>query len=144
MVDAEGSSILLLVTDYGFRYYNPETGRWASRDPIGERGGLNLYAFLGNDWVNQWDYIGLSKKGFSFEDLIGDSALAKNMKKLHRELKEAEAKAKATKDSLDRVKEKELSDKYNEALKNSKNWLWLRMFGGCPKVQKLHDICMWG
>jgi len=45
---------------YGFRYYHPETGRWLSRDPIGERGGLNLYEFVGNDGVNQWDYLGLN------------------------------------------------------------------------------------
>ena len=24
---------------YGYRYYNPELGRWINRDPIGERGG---------------------------------------------------------------------------------------------------------
>jgi len=44
---------------YGFRYYNPVTGRWPSRDPIGERGGMNLYGFVGNDGVNWWDYLGL-------------------------------------------------------------------------------------
>src|SRR6266487_1220596 len=32
---------------YGFRYYNPSTGRWLSRDPIAERGGPNLYLFAG-------------------------------------------------------------------------------------------------
>jgi hypothetical protein len=26
---------------YGYRYYDPETGRWPSRDPIGEPGGIN-------------------------------------------------------------------------------------------------------
>ncbi len=44
---------------YGFRYYDPVTGRWLNRDPIEERGGLNLYAFVGNDPVNRWDYLGL-------------------------------------------------------------------------------------
>jgi len=43
----------------GYRYYNPELGRWPSRDPIGERGGLNLYGFVGNDGVGGWDYLGL-------------------------------------------------------------------------------------
>lgn len=38
----------------------PETGRWVSRDPIGERGGLNLYNFVGNDGVSNTDYLGLS------------------------------------------------------------------------------------
>ena len=44
---------------YGFRYYDPVTGRWPSRDPIGEAGGLNLYGFVGNDPVNDADYLGL-------------------------------------------------------------------------------------
>jgi RHS repeat-associated protein len=45
---------------YGYRYYDAVTGRWPSRDPIEERGGANLYAFVGNDGVNLWDYLGLS------------------------------------------------------------------------------------
>jgi len=45
---------------YGFRYYNPETGRWLSRDPIGERGGLNLYGFVGNNPIRWFDLLGLS------------------------------------------------------------------------------------
>jgi uncharacterized protein RhaS with RHS repeats len=47
------------VTDYTYRYYDPLTGRWPSRDPIEERGGANLYAFVWNDGVNSWDYLGL-------------------------------------------------------------------------------------
>ena len=43
---------------YGYRYYDPLTGRWPSRDPIGERGGVNLYGFVGNDGVDWWDYLG--------------------------------------------------------------------------------------
>jgi hypothetical protein len=35
------------------------TGRWPSRDPIEERGGINLYGFVGNDGVNRWDRLGL-------------------------------------------------------------------------------------
>jgi len=38
---------------------DPVTGRWPSRDPIGERGGLNLYGFVGNNGVNAWDMLGL-------------------------------------------------------------------------------------
>jgi RHS repeat-associated protein len=44
---------------YGYRYYSPFFGRWLSRDPIGERGGVNLYGFVGNDGVNKWDKLGL-------------------------------------------------------------------------------------
>ncbi|MGJ8634236.1 MAG: RHS repeat domain-containing protein [Luteolibacter sp.] len=43
---------------YGYRYYDPETGRWPSRDPIGENGGINLYAFIKNNAVDWWDNLG--------------------------------------------------------------------------------------
>ena len=43
---------------YGYRYYDPVTGRWPSRDPIEEVGGLNLYGFVGNDGVDRWDLLG--------------------------------------------------------------------------------------
>jgi len=43
---------------YGYRYYDPVTGRWPSRDPIEEEGGVNLYGFVGNDGVNKWDRLG--------------------------------------------------------------------------------------
>jgi RHS repeat-associated protein len=43
---------------YGDRYYNPTTGRWLNRDPIGELGGLNLYAFSINDCINYIDPYG--------------------------------------------------------------------------------------
>jgi RHS repeat-associated protein len=43
---------------YGYRYYSPELGRWLSRDPIEERGGINLYGMVGNDAVNRWDLLG--------------------------------------------------------------------------------------
>ena len=34
------------------RWYNPEDGRWLSKDPIGIAGGLNLYEFCGSNPVN--------------------------------------------------------------------------------------------
>ncbi len=43
------------------RWYDPETGRWLSPDPIGLEGGLNLHAFCGNDPVNFLDSYGLSR-----------------------------------------------------------------------------------
>jgi RHS repeat-associated protein len=45
---------------YGYRYYNASTGRWLSRDPLEEQGGLNLYGILGNNLVNLWDLLGLT------------------------------------------------------------------------------------
>jgi len=44
---------------YGYRYYSPDMGRWLSRYPIDEQGGLNLYGFVNNDPVNKWDKLGL-------------------------------------------------------------------------------------
>ena len=46
------------VADYLYRYYDPLTGRWPSRDPIEEEGGVNLYGFVWNDGVNKWDFLG--------------------------------------------------------------------------------------
>ncbi|WP_009965699.1 RHS repeat-associated core domain-containing protein [Verrucomicrobium spinosum] len=43
-----------------YRPYDPELGRWLSRDPIAERGGLNLYGMVRNDPVNRADQLGLS------------------------------------------------------------------------------------
>ena len=44
---------------YGYRYYDPVTGRWPSRDPIEETGGINLYGFVGNDGIDKYDALGL-------------------------------------------------------------------------------------
>lgn len=42
-----------------FRYYDPATGRYISRDPVGFAGGLNLYLYAGNDPLHQADPMGL-------------------------------------------------------------------------------------
>ena len=43
---------------YNYRYYNPELGRWISRDPIEEQGGYNLYGMIGNNPLYGWDMLG--------------------------------------------------------------------------------------
>ncbi|WP_181424404.1 RHS repeat domain-containing protein, partial [Serratia marcescens] len=43
-----------------FRYYEPEVGRFTTQDPIGLRGGLNLYQYAPNP-LNWIDPLGLSK-----------------------------------------------------------------------------------
>jgi RHS repeat-associated protein len=45
---------------YGYRYLSPELGRWISRDPIGERGGVNVYGMVGNGAILRYDYLGYS------------------------------------------------------------------------------------
>jgi RHS repeat-associated protein len=42
-----------------FRAYHSGLGRWLSRDPIGESGGLNLYGYVGNGPVGKIDPLGL-------------------------------------------------------------------------------------
>jgi len=51
---------------YGYRYYDPELGRWVNRDPIEERGGGNIYGFIENRAVTELDYLGTM--GLSFGD----------------------------------------------------------------------------
>jgi RHS repeat-associated protein len=43
---------------YGYRYYSPELGRWPSRDPIGEHGGINVFSFVHNAAVELVDTLG--------------------------------------------------------------------------------------
>lgn len=42
-----------------YRAYDPNTGRWLSRDPIEEAGGINLYAYVGNGPIDHLDLLGL-------------------------------------------------------------------------------------
>jgi len=46
---------------YRARFYDPAIGRFITQDPIGHLGGLNLYAYVGNDSINWVDPWGLSR-----------------------------------------------------------------------------------
>src|SRR5215207_2964445 len=56
-------------------HYNPRVGSFISRDPLGEAGGFNLYAYCGNDPVNRHDPLGLAaapfQPGVTDEDSFG-------------------------------------------------------------------------
>ncbi|MGV3659715.1 MAG: RHS repeat-associated core domain-containing protein [Prosthecobacter sp.] len=41
-----------------YRAYDQQNGRWLSRDPLGEKGGVNLYGFVENDPVTFSDQVG--------------------------------------------------------------------------------------
>ena len=43
---------------YNYRHLNPRDGRWISRDPIAEQGGWNLFAFVNNNGIINFDYLG--------------------------------------------------------------------------------------
>lgn len=45
------------------RYYDGKAGRFVNRDPIGYKGGMNLYGFCGNNPVNMSDPSGFSPVG---------------------------------------------------------------------------------
>ena len=47
-------------------WYDPGQGRWCSRDPIGEQGGVNLYGFVGNIPSMNVDHLGLLEVAYSF------------------------------------------------------------------------------
>ena len=49
----------LTAQDRGLRFYNPSIGRWVSRDPMGEEGGIALYCFNDNNPINKGDRLGL-------------------------------------------------------------------------------------
>jgi RHS repeat-associated protein len=51
----EGNGLLYMRA----RYYDPQVGRFINKDPIGLAGGLNMYAYVGNDPINLLDPTGL-------------------------------------------------------------------------------------
>ena len=55
---------------YGYRWLDPLTGRWPSKDPVEENGGINLYGFVGNDGVNIFDILGEQGAGIAAKECI--------------------------------------------------------------------------
>jgi RHS repeat-associated protein len=47
---------------YKARHYDPELGRFLQTDPIDVEGGINLYAYVGNDPINWSDPLGLMSR----------------------------------------------------------------------------------
>ncbi len=50
----------LALDNHGFRYYDPATGRYLTRDPAGYVDGPNLYRHVHNNPINHIDPLGLS------------------------------------------------------------------------------------
>jgi len=118
------------VAYYGYRYYDPVTGRWPSRDPIEEQGGINLYGFVGNDGVNRRDVLGLHCRDCDkkFQDCKSENDIVREG--LMRDIDEIEARTL-----------KEIGDKFNQCMADCKsisNWaVMLTCKAGCNNLAGL-------
>jgi hypothetical protein len=52
---------LIFLANSAQAHYDPNIGRWLSRDPIAERGGVNLCGFVGNNGISGIDVLGLAR-----------------------------------------------------------------------------------
>ena len=43
---------------FGRRFYDPNLQRWLNHDPIGVKGGMNLYSYAGNNTITGYDSLG--------------------------------------------------------------------------------------
>lgn len=80
-------TILFTLSYSASAFYDPTIGHWISRDPIEERGGMNLHGIFRNDFVGRYDLFGLccevrsaklEKLGFTYDadgfhwSIVGD------------------------------------------------------------------------
>jgi hypothetical protein len=63
--------LVLLLGREAQAFYNPSTGRWLSRDPVGEKGGRNVYGFVENNGVSSLDGLGLMGQKGRLEPVRG-------------------------------------------------------------------------
>ena len=56
---------------FGHRYYDPVSGQFLSREPLGEDETLNLYAYCHNDPINKVDVLGLAERSLIHQFFFG-------------------------------------------------------------------------
>ena len=61
---------VLATTESAFGFYNPQIGRWTTRDPIEENDAVNLYQFVGNNPIKNVDPLGMYTLGDAENSLI--------------------------------------------------------------------------
>jgi RHS repeat-associated protein len=86
--EAAGDSALPALYYYGYRYYAPRHGRWLSRDPLGEEGGLLLYGFCGNGPLGAVDALGEAPFG-SIRGLLGNQIVGRVLQRELRGFRDA-------------------------------------------------------
>jgi RHS repeat-associated protein len=105
-----------------YRAYDPSSGRWLNRDPIGENGGLNLYDYVENDPLNNTDPFGLVLDPGDTE-LLADPTLIMNNADAA-EYRAAQAVKKAAEKAIEKAEKeaaqcRRLSDGEIKKLKNA-------------------------
>jgi RHS repeat-associated protein len=68
LANTKERSFSIGLDNHGFRYYDPEVGRYLTRDPIGYGDGMNVYLYVGNNPINHLDPEGLSAIGDFFSE----------------------------------------------------------------------------
>jgi RHS repeat-associated protein len=113
---------------YGYRSYNPNVGRWLSRDPIQENGGENMYWAGANRLVSEVDLLGLCLRGLC--------AVAGPVGAQHKQVISAETAKQRCQNAIDdRAHEKPVPPEKQICTKNCQDLVdaeWAK-----PEIQKL-------
>jgi hypothetical protein len=64
---------------YGARYYDPNAGRFLSEDPIRYSGGMDFYAYVGNNPTNRTDPDGMGDTPRGCAEALAELALAQTV-----------------------------------------------------------------
>ena len=75
--------------NWGLRYYSARLGRWVSRDPIEEQGGINIYGYVGNSSVEHVDPQGRQSWTTPYRTAMSCDPLGRRALKADAEAKKA-------------------------------------------------------